>query len=70
MRTEAYLMKNRDLQIRSTDEFPTCEVLILADGNILTHSTTTELANVLSKLNPDDKPMRERARRPSEASHL
>ena len=38
------------------------EILILTDGRILTHNLTPAMAAVLRELNPDDKPMQQRAR--------
>ena len=37
------------------------ELLILADGRILTHNLTPAMAAVLRELNPEDEPMRLRA---------
>jgi hypothetical protein len=39
------------------------DILILADGRVLTHNLTPAMAAVLGKLNPDDEPMRRRARK-------
>jgi hypothetical protein len=38
------------------------EILILPDGKILAHNITPEMARVLAELNPEDKPMRQRAK--------
>ena len=43
-------------------EASTQEILILADGRILAHNLTPEMAAVLKKLNPKDEAMRRRAR--------
>ena len=40
----------------------TCELLILADGRVLAHNLTSQLANVLTELNPNDTELRQRAR--------
>jgi hypothetical protein len=37
------------------------EILILADGRILAHNLTPDMAAALRHLNPDDKPMQQRA---------
>jgi hypothetical protein len=37
------------------------ELLILADGRILTHNLTPAMAAVLRELNPEDEPMQARA---------
>ena len=40
---------------------PMQELLILADGRVMTHNLTPAIATVLRELNPDDEPMRQRA---------
>jgi hypothetical protein len=37
------------------------EILIMTDGRILTHNLTPAMAAALRHLNPDDKPMQQRA---------
>jgi hypothetical protein len=44
------------------DEFSLSEMLILPDGRILAQNITPMVANLLSKLNPKDRFMRQRAR--------
>jgi len=39
----------------------TQELLILADGRILTHNLTSAMAAVLRELNPEDEAMQQRA---------
>jgi hypothetical protein len=46
----------------------TCELLILADGNIFAHNLTPAMAGLLAGLNPNDAAMRQRAER--EASEV
>jgi hypothetical protein len=41
---------------------PVSEILILADAKIFAHNLTPEMARALSKLNPADKRMRQRAK--------
>jgi len=36
------------------------EMLVLADGRVLVHNLTPELASALSKLNPEDKTIKPR----------
>jgi len=38
------------------------EILILADGRVLAHNLTSEMAAILRQLNPRDEPMQQRAR--------
>jgi len=52
---------NEDLKDSNDAWLPTSELLIMADGRILTHNLTPELAGLLSKLNPDDPQMKIRA---------
>jgi hypothetical protein len=44
------------------DEFSLSEMLILPDGRILAQNITPTMAKLLSKLDPNDEFMRERAR--------
>lgn len=45
------------------------EVLILPDGKIFAHNITPEMAQVLAKLNPNDKAMGRRALRKYTLKH-
>ena len=45
------------------------EFLILADGKILAHNITLEMASVLAELNPDDQAMKRRAKQKSILKH-
>ena len=38
------------------------EILILPDGKIFAHNITPAMAGVLAELDPEDKPMRQRAK--------
>jgi hypothetical protein len=51
-------MKNKSHK----DEFTLSEMLILPDGRILAQNITPPVAKLLSKLDPNDGFMRERAR--------
>ena len=51
-------MKNKSLKTESSHS----EFLILSDGRILAQNITPTMAKLLSKLNPEDELMRERAR--------
>jgi hypothetical protein len=39
----------------------TTELLIQADGTVLAHNLTPAMAELLSTINPSDKPMKQRA---------
>jgi hypothetical protein len=56
MKSKINLAQEEKVQNASSEE-----ILILADGRILTHNLTPDTAAVLRQLNPDDKPMRQRA---------
>jgi hypothetical protein len=56
MKSKINLAQEEKVQNASSEE-----ILILADGRILTHNLTPEMAAALRQLNPDDKPMRQRA---------
>jgi hypothetical protein len=45
------------------------EILILADGKILAHNITPEMARVLTDLNPKDEAMSRRGQRENNFKH-
>lgn len=51
-------VKNKQLKAEASHS----EFLILPDGKIFAHNITPEMARVLAELNPEDKPMRQRAK--------
>ena len=48
---------------KTSAEKAVSEILILADGNILAHNITPEMADMLAGLNPADEAMSRRATR-------
>jgi hypothetical protein len=53
--------KTKHLKMATTGSASMTELLIQADGTIFAHNLTPAMAELLSALNPADKPMRQRA---------
>ena len=49
-------------KMATTQRTPTTELLIQADGTILTHNLTSAMADMLSAINPADQSMKQRSR--------
>jgi hypothetical protein len=54
--------KTERTKMAMMESAPTTELLIQADGRILTHNLTSAMAEMLSAINPTDQSMKRRAR--------
>jgi hypothetical protein len=53
--------KTHHSKMATTGNASTTELLIQADGTVFAHNLTPAMAELLSTLNPSDKPMKQRA---------